>query len=541
MKTGLKTLFLLLVQALSLCVLSACSGIQNPDNPLTHSQTSSSAESSTEQAEGEKAETEDAEEDLTIRLVGRDWGYSQPYTHDPRGPGFFNMFLIFDSLLEKDENGLIPWLAKEYAISEDGKTYNFKLEEGVKWQDGEAFTAQDVKFTFEYFVEYKPVRDDLYMNGEPFIERVEVVNDYELNVTVKEANATFLEKIGTSRIIPQHIWQDVENPEEFMGAEAVIGTGPYMLAEYIKEQGAYKFEAFPDFWGPKQRVTTIEHIPVSDTVLAFENHEIDFARISPDVVSRFEGNPDYKIIVDPPFNGARLMFNMTGVLADKTLRQAIAYAINQEEIVANAARGAGVPGNASYIPSRHPFVNPDAKNYAYDPDKAKELLNGETYSFQLRASEGDVRVAELVKVYLEAVGIQVEIEAADLKTIDQYVNSGDYELIIQSVGGYGRDPDYLRAIFHTKDQSSSVPGAVLFGYSNPELDALSEQQAVELDSEKRREMIFQLQEIIAEDLPIYTLYNKSASNVYRPAKYDGWMYMYDHQWVYSSKLSYLSR
>ncbi len=453
------------------------------------------------------------------------------------------MFLIFDSLLEKDEQGLIPWLAQEYSISEDGKTYTFKLREGVTWHDGEPFTARDVQFTFEYFMENQPVRNELFLNGAPFIESIAIVNDYEIAVAVKQPNATVLERLGVTRIIPEHIWQDVDNPSEFTGPESVIGTGPYMLAEYIKEQGAYQFVAFPDFWGPKQRVTTIEHIPVSDPVLAFENGEIDFAQISPDLVSRFEGNPDYTIIIDPPFNGARLLFNMTGVLADRTLRQAIAYAINQEEIVANAARGAGVPGNAGYIPSRHLFVNPDARNYPYDPEKARELLDGQTYAFTLSVSEGDLRVAELVKVYLEAVGIQIEIQAADTKTNDERVNTGDYELIIQSVGGYGRDPDYLREIFRAKDASQSVliTAAVLFGYSNPDVDALADQQAVELDPERRKAMIFQLQELIAEDLPIYTLYNKTAYSVYRPATYDGWMYMFDHQWVYHSKLSYLTR
>lgn len=543
-----------MIVLLLLGVLSACSGAQSPAALPSAAPTPAATEPAPSvqspaappsvapaPAATEPAEIAEPDANLTIRLAGSDRGYPQPYTHDPRGPGSFNMFLIFDGLLEKDEQGLIPWLAQAYSLSEDGKTYTFTLQEGVKWHDGEPFTADDVKFTFEYFAENKPVRNDLFLNGEPFIESIEVVNDYELAVTVKQPNATLLGRLGVTRIIPEHIWKDIENPTEFIGPESIIGTGPYMLVEYIKEQGAYQFVAFPDFWGPKQRVTTIEHVPVSDPVLAFENGEIDFAQISPDLVARFEGKSDYTIIIDPPFNGARLLFNMTGELADKTLRQAIAYAINQEELIANVARGAGVPGNAGYIPLRHPMVNPDAKHYSYDPNKARELLDGKTYAFTLSTAEGDVRVAELVKVYLEAVGIQVEIQAADTKTNDQRVNTGDYELIIQSVGGYGGDPDYLREIFRTKDASQSVSAAALPGYSNPELDTLADQQAFELDLAKRKALIFQLQDLIAEDLPIYTLYNKTAFSVYRPATYDGWMYMFDHQWVYHSKLSYLTR
>ena len=535
--------FLLLI-LLSSGVFLGCA--QDPDraseDTTTESMTltTSTALNDTTASEELSESNENASDDLTIRLAGKDWGYPQPYTHDPRGPGSYNMFLIFDSLLEKDETGLIPWLAKKYSISEDGKTYTFQLEEGVVWQDGQPFTANDVKFTFEYFIEHPPVRTDLFIDGETYIDAIDVVNDYEINITVTEANATLLEKMGTCRIIPEHIWANVDDLENFMDEDAVIGTGPYRLAAYDKEQGAYQFEAFEDFWGPKQRIQTIEQVPVSDSVLAFENGEIDYTRISQDVISRFADDPQYAFSIDPPYNGVRLMFNMTGSLADKNLRHAIAYAINQEEIITNVARGAGRPGNAGYIPTEHPYYNADAVNYAYNPDKAIELLNGKTYTFTLRTSESDVRVAELVKLYLEAVGITVEIEASDTKTNDQNVTTGNYELILQSVGGYGKDPDYLHAIFHTKDQSNSVSGSVLYGYSNPEVDALSEQQMTEMDSVARKALIMNLQELIAEDLPVYTIYNKTATNVYRPEKYDGWMYMYDHQWQYHSKLSYLT-
>ena len=88
---------------------------------------------------------------LVINLSGGDWGYPSPYTHYSRGPGMFKMRLIFDSLLERGEEGLIPWLAKDYDISNDGKVYTFVLNQGVKWHDGKDLTAEDVKFSFEYF------------------------------------------------------------------------------------------------------------------------------------------------------------------------------------------------------------------------------------------------------------------------------------------------------------------------------------------------------------------------------------------------------
>lgn len=93
----------------------------------------------------------------TIHLGGGDYGYPTPFMHYPRGPGIYKMNLIFDSLIERDDEGLIPWLAEGWDISSDGKEYTFRLRDDVYWQDGEPFTADDVKFTVEYEKEHPPI------------------------------------------------------------------------------------------------------------------------------------------------------------------------------------------------------------------------------------------------------------------------------------------------------------------------------------------------------------------------------------------------
>jgi len=93
----------------------------------------------------------------TIRLAGGDYGYPTPFQHYPRGPGSFKMNLIFDALVEKDDEGIIPWLAENWDISTDGTEYTFYLRKNVKWQDGQDFTSNDVKFTIDYVKKYPPV------------------------------------------------------------------------------------------------------------------------------------------------------------------------------------------------------------------------------------------------------------------------------------------------------------------------------------------------------------------------------------------------
>lgn len=498
-----------------------------------------------EQQTTEQPKKQQTEQATTVRLPGSDWGFPSPYLHNPRGPGFYNMFLIFDGLLEKDDKGMIPWLAKEYEVSGDGKTYTFTLQENVKWHDGKPFTAEDVKFSFEYFVKHPPVRNTLFMNGQSNVEKVDIVSPTKVAVTVKKVAVTNLEKLGWTRMIPKHIWENVADPSTFQDKEALIGTGPFQLTDYKKEEGAYRYEAFADFWGPKQTVQVIEQVPVSDPVLAFENGELDYTMISEDVVEKFTSQ-GFKVEQDPPFFGTRLMFNMEGPFADKNLRQAIAYAINKEELVEKVLRGAGIPGNAGYLSPANQFYNENVQQYDYNPEKAKQLLAGKTYTFTLKTAQNqtakaDPKLAEAIKMQLEKVGITVNIVASDLTTNDEYVNKGDYELILQTLGGFGSDPDGLRELFRTKKQGNAILSAKLYGYSNAELDKLADAQLVELDKEKRAAIVDQMQEIIAEDIPVLPIYYKTASNVIRNDVYDGWMYMYDHHWSYHAKLSYLQK
>lgn len=493
-----------------------------------------------------------------IRLAGGDYGYLTPYAHYPRGPGSFKMRLIFDSLLERDEKGYINWLAEKYELKENGKQYLFTIRDGVKWHDGKPLTADDVKFSFEYACEHPMVSSTISKND---IEKVDVVGDRQVLVTVKKPSAVMLSNLGTSRIIPKHIWEKVDNPKEFLDKEAVIGCGPYVLTDYSKEHGTYRLEAFKDYWGPKQRVKVIEFIPVSEEILAFEQGEIDMAGVTPDVLPRFEKEPQYKIVKSPAFWGYRMLFNMseTPVFQQKELRQAFCYAMDKNDMLEKVQRGAGVPGCAGILPPDHVMYNSKAKKYNYDPQKAEELLvklgydklengvrvnsKGEKLSFNLLVG-GEVRLAEVLKEQLEKVGIEINVQSVDGKTRDARVQDNKYQLAITGHGGWGNDADYLRERFSSEKKAggSISPNLTRFkGYSNPELSELLEKQFETLDEKKRKEQIFKAQELLAEDVPEIPLFYTTGYTVYKPAKYDGWMFMFDHHSLSHSKLSYLER
>lgn len=492
-----------------------------------------------------------------IHLSGGDSGYPTSFMHYPRGPGIYKMNLIFDSLIEKDDKGLIPWLAESWDISPDAKEYTFHLRKDAKWQDGEPFTANDVKFTIEYEKEHSPASSyDLSS-----VVNIDVIDDNTIKFTLSQPIAPFLDDIASVRIIPEHIWKDVSDPNKFDSPEAVIGTGPYKLAEYSKEHGTYKFVANEDFWGPKPRVKTIEFIPVSDATVAFQQGEIDFVGLSADLLDMFKSDPAVYIFQQPAIWGYELSFNMNKnpILKDKSVRQAFAYAIDRDELVDKIGRGAGKPGSMGILPQDHIWYNPDLPKYEHDAAKAKQVLaddgwtdsngdgimdkDGQKLSFTVVLSSDQARIGELVKERLKEAGIDVTIQAIESKSRDAKLKDGDFEIGINGYGGWGGDADYLRTKFC--GSSFGIEGAShgrpLIGYENDRVDELSLAQLRETDETKRKEIIYELQEVLADEVPSIPLYYTASYNAYRPAVYDGWMNMYDHHEMTHSKLSYLDR
>ena len=490
-----------------------------------------------------------------IHLAGGDFGYPSPYAHYPRGPGGYKMCLIFDSLLERSDKGLIPWLAESWQVTDQGKTYIFTLRKGVEWQDGKPLTPGDVAFSLDYAARHPMTWSYVF----DLIETVETLPGNQVKVTLKHPAAAMLDNLGRTRIIPRHVWEKVENPKTLTGPEAVIGTGPYRLTSYSREHGTYRFEIFDRFWGPAPRVKRIEFIPVSEPILAYEKGEIDLIRVTADLLPRFADNPRHKVLKSPAFWGYRLLFNTarTGPMHAKNVRQAFAHAIDLDELVAKIARGAALPGRAGILPLDHVMAADQVKTYDFNPEKATKLLEQAGYhlpqgqeirtdagnqplSFDLLCSSGEVRMAEILKQRLAAVGVSIRILAVDGKTRDSRVKDHQFTLAIIGHGGWGNDPDYLTShCTNTFSNSSSPSASGGTGLHMPLLASLLEQQRLETDPAKRRNLIERIQHLAAKEVPEIPLFYTTAYNVFQPARYDGWMFMFDHHSLEHSKLSYL--
>lgn len=469
-----------------------------------------------------------------LRLPGGTyWGHPSPFGFN-RGPGYMRASLLFDTLAWRDASGqTIPWLATDWSLSEDQKTWTFTLRKGVRWQDGKPFTADDVVFTFEYGKKYPDVGWFMAQLGE--VESVEKLSDDRVAIHLKRPFAPFLQTVAEAVfIIPKHIWEKVEDPKTYTERDAFIGTGAYRLVEFSKEEGTYLYEANPDFFLGEPYVRRIEFVPVSDEALALLNGDIaafdKFGGVTEEMLAPFRKEP-FQIKQAPGEWGMFLYFNLEKdtPLKDVRVRRAIAHAVDRQAMVDRVLLGFGDKGNPGFLPPANPYHNPDVPDYSHDYERAKALLAEAGYDgtpIKLAYSPdwimASTRVLEILKVGFEAIGLKVEPVPMDKATIDEAAKQGNYEMLLTGFGGLGGDPDQLRRIFHTK--SKMVGFSRARGYQNPEFDQLADAQVSTMDPAERRKTVARMQEILAEDLPVLPLYYPARVVVYNAQVFDNWYY-----------------
>lgn len=469
-----------------------------------------------------------------LRLVGgTDWGYPSPFGFN-RGPGYTRASYIFDTLVWRDGSGqTIPWLATEWKVSDDQLTWIFTLRDGVKWHDGQPLTVEDVVFSYQYFAS---TGSGWFMAPLSDVASVTAVGERQVAIKLKRPFAPFLSTIAEPTfIIPKHIWAKVEDPKKFTGPEAVIGSGPYKLVKYSKEEGAYLFEANDDYFLGKPYVQRLEFIPVSDVALALANRQIDafdkFGGVTDEMLAPFTKAP-YRIGKAPGEWGMNLYFNLSAKspIADVRVRRAIAHTVDRDALVARLLLGFGEPGSPGGLPPANPFYNPAAQTvYPRDVAKAKALLReagyaeGQPVTINLTYSTGDnPRLVEMLTAQLAEVGITLKPVPMDQASLDAAAKDGNYDMLLVGFGGLGGDPDQLRRNFAST--SKTVGFSRARGYANAEFDRLADEQVSLLDFAARKAALDRMQMILAADLPALPLYYTARVVVYNAEVFDNWYF-----------------
>ncbi|TWT25190.1 ABC transporter substrate-binding protein [Planomicrobium sp. CPCC 101110] len=448
---------------------------------------------------------------------------------------------IYDSLVVQDENNEIqPWLATEWVVSEDGKSYTFKLREDVKFHDGTPFNAEAVKYSFDRIIDPKTKALNSVALLAPY-ESAEVLDDHTVKLNLKSPSASFLSNLSQAMLGIVSPTAAEKYGEQF--GKNPVGTGPFEFVSWT-ENAEIKVEKNTDYnWAPSY--VKNEGAPYLDT-LTFKIIPEEATRIGsvqsgqvlaaetvpPQNIAALEKDPNYNLLkvntLGLPYT---LFFNQREEpWSDVNVRKAVLQAVDVDAIVKTLYMGTYDRAWSPLTPGILGYDKSLENSWKVDVAAANKLLdeagykvgadgirekNGEKLTLNYvdsspnREKRNDIAV--IVQQQLKKVGIAVEVNITpDFRSVI-YENS-DYDLYGNSM--MNSDPNALRGIYHTPEETQ-VLESLVGGYDD-RLDELLEQGTVEADPAKREEIYKEAQHIIIEQamiIPIYVFpYTVAASN-----------------------------
>lgn len=417
---------------------------------------------------------------------------------------------IYEGLTRFNADGSIgPGLAASWDVTEGGKVWTFALREGVKFHDGTTFDAEDVKFTLDRAM----APDSTNAQKQLFapIESVEVVDAKTVKITLKAPSGNFGFNMAwgdASIMAPESVATNATNP---------IGTGPYRLGQWVQGD-RIELVANPDYWGDKPAIPKAVFKVIADPTAAFAammSEDIDVFPVfpAPETLAQFASDPRFKVLEGSTEGETILgMNNKQAPLDNIKVRQAIAHAINRQEIIDGAMFGYGTPIGTHFAPHNPDYIDLTAQS-AHDPEKARALLaEAGATNLKLRMHLPPPTYArrggEIIAAQLRAVGIETEITNVEwAQWLEQVFKGKDFDLTIVShvepadIGIYAREDYY-------------------FQYGRPEFKAIMDELAVTVDAAKRSELNKAAQQMIADDYVNGYLFQLAKAGVAN-AKLDG--------------------
>jgi peptide/nickel transport system substrate-binding protein len=455
-----------------------------------------------------------------------------------------------------------PALAKSWSVSRDGRQYTLQLRRGVRFSDGEPFSADDVIFSFQVYLDEKvdsSQRDLLVVGGKPIT--VVKVDDYAVRFELAQPYAAAERLFDSIAILPRHLlqsgyragglsqaWSLSIPPSEF------AGLGPFRLKEYVAGQRVV-LERNPYYWKadragnqlPYLNAVVFLFVPSEDAqVIRFQAGDTDvLSRFSADnfaVLQKQQGVKGYHL--DDLGAGLEynfLFFNMNDLAAngppeiakkqawfqDLRFRQAVSSAIDREGIVRLVYSGRATPIWDQVTPGNKLWLDEKIAHPARSVERARQLLqsagfswkndgalmdpHGNPVEFSILTSSSNAqrtKIATIVQDDLSQLGMTVQVVPLEFRAmVDRLTNTHNYEAAVMGLVSGDADPTsemnvWLSSgethLWHPRQEKSATPWEA-------EMDRLMEQQLVTLDYAKRKSLYDRVQEIVAEELPVICL------------------------------------
>jgi ABC-type transport system substrate-binding protein len=428
---------------------------------------------------------------------------------------------MFDGLTRFTPDAkVVPGLAKSWEVSADGLTYTFHLRTGVKFHDGQPFSAKNVIFTFQRVLDPKtkggrgwplyPIKGaEDYAAGKAGTDiGVVAPNDSTVVITLKEPLAIFPKMLAmpvASMVAPNGAADLGQKPN---------GTGPWKFVEW-KHDDYIKFAKNPNYFDgpPKTDSLMARIIPEMSTATAeFEAGNVDVLTVPDETGRSWQADPDKKKLLQsaPALRFWYVAINTTrGPLSDVRVRQAINYAIDVSTILDAVMAGRGSVANG-VIPPTLPGYDANRKPYGHDVAKAKQLLaaaghpNGIDVELWAATTDQSPRLSQAIQANLAEAGIRAKIVQRDASSVREAARAGTADLYVKEWwADYPDAENFLFPLLATKNKGAG--GNVSF-YSNPKFDALVDQAHREQDESKRNALYTQADSVEFADAPIAYLF-----------------------------------
>lgn len=421
--------------------------------------------------------------------------------------------LIYGSLVRLDREGrVVPDLAERWETP-DARTYVFHLRRGVRFHHGPEVTAADVKFTFDSILD--PASRSSLLGSLEVVEAVTAPDPYRVVFRLRRPFAFFL-ATAILGIIPR----DLASAPGADLARHPVGSGPFRFLAWVPNE-RIDLAAFDAYVGGRPHLDRMVLRIIPDAtvrLLELQKGTVDLliGGIPPETLERLARLPHVRVLQSESNSTSYLGFNLRDpILRHLPVRQGIAHAIDRQAILDSLLAGKGTLATG-LLPPFLPDHEPDVRRYAFDPARARRLLDeagfpvpaGQPYRFTLTYKTANLElskaIGEAIQEQLAAVGIEIRIRVFEWGTFYGDIKSGNFQLY--SLGWIGiADPDIYRHALH----SGNVPprGANRNHYMNPSLDRLLDEGRETLDPRARRAIYSRVQRIVAEDLPSVSLWH----------------------------------
>jgi len=413
-------------------------------------------------------------------------------------------YLVFESLLELDpEDGhLLPRLAEEWAVGSRGEVITFTLRGGVRWHDGQPFSAEDVASTWRA-VRSAPVPIP-HAEHLARVSRIEVPDERKVVVRLRQPDCAVLTQLGLLPVLPAHLWQTTEVAQPVARPHLMVGTGPFRLADWESGESV-TLARRAEYWAgePYLEGWVYRRYQAPEALLAAaRDGVVDLFPVGPRQPPAPGLEAEFRLLTFPQGESLYLLFNQERrPLAERDVRHGLALALDREAIAAQAGGQEGLL--TSILPPCHWSLFPDLRSPGYDPAEARRLLavHGEQPSLTVKVWGGDhirEEIALLVAQAYREVGVEARLEVLEGGPFLGDLFDHDFDVALLA-SPFPRDPDQT-SLWHSREITPGL-GFNFGSYASRRVDALLDAgRTAEGCAEAARAPLYgQLAALLAED------------------------------------------